>query len=238
MSAATSCWGVLPAAGTGSRMGSELPKQYMEIAGVTLLEHSLRALLASDRVAGVVVVLHAQDERAGDIKLLQDPRVSCTVGGAERSDSVLAGLAALQDKAGDGDWVLVHDAARPCLQLADLERLMDALWHSSVGGILAEAIVDTVKLADSEGSVARTLDRSLLWRAQTPQMFRLAALQRALVQAKQQALPITDESSAMELAGQVVQLVPGSSRNLKVTVPSDLELASWYLKQSANGNAL
>ena len=231
------CWAVLPAAGIGARMGVELPKQYLEVAGATLLEHSLRALLASDRVSGVVVVLHSQDERAANIDLLRDARVTCTVGGARRSDSVLAGLSALGGRADTSDWVLVHDAARPCLQRLDLERLINTVWDTGEGGILAEAIVDTVKLADADGRIRRTLDRDLLWRAQTPQMFRLAALQQALEQALQQGLAITDEASALELAGQSVQLVPGSSRNLKITVPADLALAAWYLEHPADENA-
>jgi 2-C-methyl-D-erythritol 4-phosphate cytidylyltransferase len=236
-SASASCWAVLPAAGIGARMGTELPKQYLQVAGATLLEHSLRALLASDRVSGVVVVLHAQDERAAEIDLLRDARVTCTVGGARRSDSVLAGLSALGARADTNDWVLVHDAARPCLQRLDLERLINTVWDTGVGGILAEAIVDTVKLADANGRIQRTLDRDLLWRAQTPQMFRLAALQQALEHATEQGLAVTDEASVMELAGESVQLVPGSSRNLKVTVPADLALAGWYLEHRADENA-
>ena len=231
-----SCWAVLPAAGIGVRMGTELPKQYLQVAGATLLEQSLRPLLASDQVSGVVVVLHPQDERAADIDLLRDTRVTCTVGGARRSDSVLSGLLALGGRADRSDWVLVHDAARPCLQRLDLERLINTVRGTGVGGILAEAIVDTVKLADANGRVQRTLDRDLLWRAQTPQMFRLAVLQQALEQAEEQGLAITDEASAMELAGQSVQLVPGSSRNLKVTVPADLALAGWYLEHPADEN--
>jgi 2-C-methyl-D-erythritol 4-phosphate cytidylyltransferase len=236
-SASASCWAVLPAAGIGARMGTQLPKQYLQVAGATLLEHSLRALLASDRVSGVVVVLHAQDERAAEIDLLRDARVTCTVGGARRSDSVLAGLSALGARADTNDWVLVHDAARPCLQRLDLERLINTVWDTGVGGILAEAIVDTVKLADANGRIQRTLDRDLLWRAQTPQMFRLAALQQALEHATEQGLAVTDEASVMELAGESVQLVPGSSRNLKVTVPADLALAGWYLEHRADENA-
>lgn len=233
----TPCWAVLPAAGIGARMGADLPKQYIEVAGATLLEHSLAALLASERISGVMVVLHPQDERAADIDLLRDARVDRTVGGEQRSDSVLAGLSALGTRADASDWVLVHDAARPCLQRVDLERLINTVESTGVGGILAEAIVDTVKLVDSNLRIQRTLDRDRLWRAQTPQMFCLADLQRALVQALEQHSAITDEASAMELAGHTVQLVPGSSHNLKITVPQDLALAAWYLEQAADENA-
>ena len=231
------CWAVVPAAGIGSRMGGEGPKQYLEVAGATILEHSLRALLASNRMAGVMLALHPDDELASQLSVLADARVHTTAGGAERSDSVLAGLLALEHLADAADWVLVHDAARPCLQLADLDKLIDKVTANGVGGILAEPIVDTVKLAGADGRIRRTLDRDSLWRAQTPQMFRLGALRAALQAARDGELAVTDEASAMELAGQPVQLVAGSRRNLKVTVPADLELAAWYLGQSAAGGA-
>ena len=230
------CWGVLPAAGVGSRMGGDRPKQYIELAGATLLEHSLRSLLASPRITGVMVALHPDDRWAGQLAMLEDPRVHTTVGGAERSDSVLAALVALTSQAEDLDWVLVHDAARPCLPLAELETLIDTVIDSGVGGILAEPVVDTVKLSDGQGRIRQTLDRDVLWRAQTPQMFPLGALLGALQAARDKGLTVTDEASAMEMAGQPVQLVASSSRNLKVTVPADLDLAAWYLsKNKARG---
>jgi 2-C-methyl-D-erythritol 4-phosphate cytidylyltransferase len=224
------CWAVVPAAGIGTRMDSGLPKQYLEIAGVTIVEHSVKALLASQRVHGVVVALHADDSRASELPVFKDKRVQCVSGGAQRSDSVLAALAALLVQGELDDWVLVHDAARPCLQLADLRRLIDRVCASDIGGILAEPMVDTVKQAGDDDRVLRTLDRRRLWRAQTPQMFRLGPLYAALEGAKKQGLSITDEASAMELAGHPVQLIMGSPRNLKVTLPADLELAAWYLR--------
>lgn len=227
------CWAVLPAAGIGSRMGGELPKQYLEVAGATLFEHSLHALLACEQLGAVVVALHPDDTRAGGLAILEQQRVQTVVGGAQRSDSVLAGLQALTAQAAATDWVLVHDAARPCLQPADIAMLIARVTASGTGGILAEPIVDTVKQATQDGLVDCTLDRSTLWRAQTPQMFRLGELQRALAHALEQGLPVTDEASAMEMAGYPVQLVAGSSSNLKVTVPRDLQLAAWYLQLSA-----
>lgn len=227
------CHAILPAAGIGSRMGSETPKQYLLINGVTLLEHSLLALLSCDAITSVTVALHSEDAYAGEIQLLQDPRVTTTTGGAERADSVLAALDDLGARAAADDWVLVHDAARPCLAVADIQRLIAAVISSGQGGILAERVVDTVKRATPQGTVEATLDRSCLWRAQTPQMFRLAQLRDALQRALQQGLAITDEASAMEITGQPVQLVPGASSNLKVTVPQDLALAAWYLSQQS-----
>ncbi len=227
------CWAVLPAAGTGSRMGGELPKQYMEVAGATLLEHSLRALLECEQLTGIVVALHAKDSRAAALTIFRDPRVHTVTGAEQRSGSVLAGLNALADRAAPRDWVLVHDAARPCLQAVDIVKLMETVTASGTGGILAEPIVDTVKEGSHDALVVRTLDRATLWRAQTPQMFRLDELRRALAQAHEQGLVVTDEASAMELAGHPVQLIAASTGNLKVTIPADLPLAAWYLQAHA-----
>lgn len=229
--ASARCWAVLPAAGIGARMGGELPKQYLEVAGATILEHSLNALLACERLTAVVVALHPQDTRASQLALLAAPRVRRVSGGAQRSDSVLAALDALWGQAAADDWVLVHDAARPCLQLADISRLIERVTASGTGGVLAQPIVDTVKQAGDNALVARTLDRNNLWCAQTPQMFRLGELRDALLAANRQGLAVTDEASAMEMAGRPVQLVPGSPRNLKVTLPADLRLAAWYLEE-------
>ncbi len=225
------CHAVVPAAGVGARMAADTPKQYLALAGRTLLEHSLAVLLGNPAIATIAVALHPADERAASLALLQDPRVRLTSGGAERADSVLAALDCLADHAADSDWVLVHDAARPCLPAADLQRLLTAVCDSGVGGILAEPMVDTVKQADADGRVQATLDRSQLWRAQTPQMFRLGELREALASALAAGTTVTDEASAMELAGHPVQLVRGSAANLKITVPEDLALAAWYLER-------
>ena len=230
--AAGRCWGVVPAAGIGARMGADLPKQYLPLAGASVLEHSLRALLACPRLAAVIVALHPEDTRAQSLPVFADPRVQRVSGGAQRSDSVRLALAALLLQADPRDWVLVHDAARPCLRAADVETLIAAVTASDRGAILAEPIVDTVKQAGDDGLVQRTLDRRGLWRAQTPQMFRLGELHDALQDAAGRGLAITDEASAMELAGHPVQLVSGPARNLKVTLPADLELARWYLSGS------
>jgi len=225
------CWAVLPAAGTGRRMGSDIPKQYLEVAGRTLLEHSLNALLRCEQIVAVVVALHTGDERATTLPVFSDPRVRTVIGARHRSGSVLAGLEALAPLAAPTDWVLVHDAARPCLRVEDLQRLLSTVLPGDAGGILAEPIRDTVKQATAEALVARTLDRSALWRAQTPQMFRLAELRGALREAEARGRTVTDEASAMEMAGYPVRLVAGSPSNLKVTVPEDLPLAAWYLGQ-------
>ena len=219
---------VIPAAGIGSRMGGNVPKQYLTIGDRTLLEISALALLRVPEMASLTIALHPDDDRARDLPGLQDARVNFVVGGAERADSVLAALNAIEGVA--SDWVLVHDAARPGLQAADVQALIERVLDSEEGGILAEPVVDTVKRSDPEGRVELTLDRSRLWRAQTPQMFRLGELTVALQEASDQGRTVTDEASAMEMAGHSVQLVPGSPANLKVTNPEDLALAAWYLE--------
>lgn len=230
MTDAGQCWAVLPAAGTGSRMGGEVPKQYLEVAGATIFEHSLQALLREPRIRGVVVALHPDDQRAALCPLMADDRVRSVQGAQERSGSVLAALHGLSPAAHSGDWVLVHDAARPCLSAADLAALIDRVIDSRTGGILAERMVDTVKQASSDGRVLATLDRSGLWRAQTPQMFRLGELREALARAIDAQSDVTDEASAMEMAGHPVQLVAATGCNLKVTVAADLSQAAWYLQ--------
>lgn len=228
------CHAVIPAAGIGSRMGSETPKQYLALAGRCLLEHSLHALLGNPAIASVVVALHPDDTHAATLELLRDPRVHTTTGGHQRADSVLAGLNWLADRVATTDWALVHDAARPCLPAEDLQRLITTVRASGVGGLLAEPVVDTVKQAAPDGRVERTLDRDRLWRAQTPQMFRLGEIQVALQQALAAGQLMTDEAAAMEYAGHPVQLVRGSPANLKVTVAEDLALAAWYLARRAD----
>ncbi|WP_116364585.1 2-C-methyl-D-erythritol 4-phosphate cytidylyltransferase [Parahaliea mediterranea] len=224
-------YAVIPAAGIGRRMGSELPKQYLRAAGEPLLAHSLRALLKCAAIRRVVVALHPQDQWADGLTELADPRVMRVDGGAERVDSVMAGLDSLQKIAYEDDWVLVHDAARPCLLAKDLQALIDRVSAGAGGGgILAQPVVDTLKRSADGRRVQATVDRQHYWRAQTPQMFRLGELRAALAAALAAGVAVTDEASAMEWAGHPVQLVEGSAANLKVTVPADLALAEWYLQ--------
>jgi 2-C-methyl-D-erythritol 4-phosphate cytidylyltransferase len=225
------CWAIIPAAGTGSRMLSSTPKQYLEVAGATVLEHSVAALLKCEFIEAVVIAVHRDDQIAAQLPGLKDTRVRVIEGGEQRSDSVLAGLQALDGLASPSDWVLVHDAARPCVLPEDIATLASAVNAIGVGGILAQPIVDTVKRADIEKQVVETVERDGLWCAQTPQMFKLGLLGGAMKNAKLNELSITDEASAMEFAGEEVQLIPGRSSNLKITVPEDLGLAEFYLAQ-------
>jgi 2-C-methyl-D-erythritol 4-phosphate cytidylyltransferase len=216
-------WVVIPAAGVGSRMGADRPKQYLTYAGKTLLEHTLDCFLGHPGLRGLVVSLAAQDTWWPALGCAQLPMVHRSAGGQERSDSVLNALLRLSELgAGSRDWVLVHDAARPNLASGDLERLLVELSHDEVGGLLAVPAKDTLKRASADGRVSETLDRTLVWQAFTPQMFRLGPLQRALADALVAGATITDEASAMEWAGYAPKLVEGRGDNIKVTRPEDL----------------
>ena len=222
-------WAVVPAAGSGARMGGAVPKQYLELAGVAVLQRTLDALLAWKGLEAVVVALAPGDSRWSALSAAHHPRVMVTEGGAERSDSVLRGLRRLGDTAAMEDWVLVHDAARPCLRLEDLERLVRTLAEDPVGGLLAVPIAETVKRADAEARVLETVPREGLWLAQTPQLFRYGLLLEALEAARAAGAVITDEASAVEGAGARPRLIAGDPANIKITRPEDLPLAERFL---------
>ncbi len=217
-------WYLIAAAGSARRFGGPVPKPYLKIAGKSLLEHSLRALSAVRGVAGGVVVLSPGDRRFQRLPKPLRRGVVTTTGGPTRALSVLNGLHALVSAA-DDDWVLVHDAARPCLSRGDVEALVAECRRDPVGGLLAVPIADTVKQADDEGRCFRTLPRERLWRAQTPQMFRHGRLASALRQAFEEGFEATDEAAAIERLGHKPRLVEGSPLNIKVTRPADLLLA-------------
>lgn len=223
-------WVVVPAAGSARRMGAAVPKQYLSLAGRTVIEWSLAPFLAHERAAGIVVVLAEQDARWSQTDLAKHAKIITATGGAERMDSVLAGIKALQGQAAAEDWVLVHDAARPCLMTADVDRLLSELRDDAVGGLLAAPVVDTLKRADAEGRVAQTVPREKLWRALTPQMFRRDVLQRALEAALARGVATTDEAQAVEALGLQPKLVAGDADNIKITLPEDLVRAERILK--------
>ena len=227
----TPCWAVIPAAGAGRRMGAAIPKQYLDLAGLPVLEHSLRLFHDHPRIRGLAVALDPTDERWEGLPSARHPKVLRVPGGSERCHSVLNSLEALGGYAGGDDWVLVHDAARPCLRRTDLDRLIAILEGHPVGGLLGIPVRDTMKAADARGEVQHTVPREGLWHAYTPQMFRLGALRQALTRALAAGQLVTDDASAMELAGQRPLLVEGHADNLKITRPEDLPLAHFYLTQ-------
>ncbi len=229
------CWAVIPAAGAGRRMGAALPKQYLDLAGLPVLEHSLRLFLAHPRIHGLAVALDPTDTRWDRLPSARHPTIRRVPGGAERCHSVLNALEALAGQAGEDDWVLVHDAARPCLRREDLDRLIATLEGHPVGGLLGIPVRDTMKAADAHGQVQHTVPREGLWHAFTPQMFRLGVLRRALTQALAAGQLVTDDASAMELAGHSPLLVEGHADNLKITRPEDLPLAHFHLTRQGRG---
>lgn len=228
----TRFWCVVPAAGSSLRMGAvAAPKQYLPLAGRSVIEWSLAPLLDHHDCQNVVVVLAPDDRHWPDVPIAWHPKIIRAVGGVQRSDSVHAGLAALASRAGENDWVLVHDAARPCLTAEDLRRLLQELRDDAVGGLLAAPVVDTLKLADEHLRVRETVPRAALWRALTPQMFRYGILQRALAQSRES---VTDEAQAVEALGLQPRLVAGDADNLKITVVDDLLRAERILKSRSS----
>lgn len=209
-------------------MRSEQPKQYLPLLGQPLIRHTLAALCASPVIDRVYVVLSVGDQEwdRHDWSPFGERLVPLFCGGASRADSVLNGLRAIADEVSESDWVLVHDAARPCLAPWHIETLVRELSSDEVGGILAVPVADTLKREDSTHRIADTVPREGLWQAQTPQMFRYVMLKRALESARN----VTDEASAIEAMGLRPRLVRGDPTNLKVTYPLDLHLAEWILQ--------
>ena len=230
----------MPAAGAGTRLhadaeagaraGAEawpaVPKQYLPLAGATVIEHALAPFRADARCEGIVVALAAGDRWWQELPVARDPRVVTVTGGRERGDSVAAGLAAVRARVAARDpWVLVHDAARPCASAEELERLLAAIEDAPDGALLALRMTDTVKRAGDDGCVVATVDRARLWRALTPQAFRLRRLEAALAA----GAPASDEAGAVERLGDRPRLVAGSPLNVKITAAADLAFAQRVL---------
>jgi len=224
---------LVPAAGSGARFGGELPKQYITLRGQPMICHCLAVLSAHPKIAKVAIVIDDEDPYWDALiagRISPKCRVS-RLGGLSRAVSVQNGLKELDSMVQDDDWILVHDAARPCLTASLLDRLFGELLEDDVGGLLAIPVRDTLKHADDHGRVDRTESREGLWQAQTPQMFRYGLLMRALSEAD--LAHVTDEASAVETLGLKPKLVNGSSRNIKVTYPEDVALAERLLESAA-----
>ena len=224
---------LMPAAGTGTRFGDALPKQYLDIAGRPMIFYALQALAKVSRVDGIVVVLSPDDNHWGDFQShwaqLGGKVATAMVGGRSRGETIANGIEAVAARPGTtvGDWVLVHDAARPCIRTELIEQFIDELENDRVGGLLAMPLADTIKQDDGDLRVARTVAREGIWRAQTPQMFRLGMLRDAMA-----ACPkATDEAQAIEALGHRPKLVMGDGANLKVTYAPDLKLARMLLTE-------
>jgi len=225
-------WVIIPAAGVGRRMGTDTPKQYLLLNEKTVIEHTLAVFDSHDYISEIVVAVSKEDEYWPSLNLNFLKPLHKVSGGKERCDSVLNGLKFLEDKAGADDWVLVHDAARPCLRKEDLTLLLEELQEQEVGGILAVPVRDTMKRSvENTNIIKETVDLESLWHALTPQMFRFGLLKNALESALNNNEVITDEASAIELAGYQPVLVEGHADNLKITRPEDLALAAFFLRQ-------
>jgi 2-C-methyl-D-erythritol 4-phosphate cytidylyltransferase len=228
-----SIWAIVPAAGIGKRMQTDIPKQYLPLNNRPVIEYTINALLQNKNISGLVMALQADDVYWPDININSQKPVLRTTGGKERADSVLNALSELfnhESFDAGSDWVMVHDAVRPCLRQQDIDKLIVEVGEDENGGLLALPVRDTMKRQGSKATVSATVERENLWHALTPQYFPAASLKNALQKAKQEGLAITDESSAMEFAGFSPKLVHGHEDNIKITRPGDLRLASLYLQ--------
>ena len=223
---------VVPASGIGQRMNSRIPKQYIKLGNdLTILDQSLEVMLSNEIISGFVVALDKKDTHFKSSQFAKDSRlISIASGGKERFNSVFNALSALDQTAKPSDWVLVHDAVRPCIKKEDVVKLMDEVADDQVGGILSTRVFDTVKQKNNNGLVL-TIDRQKLHLAQTPQMFRYGILKEAVEKAVERNLHITDESEAVERLGYSIRIVDGSSSNIKITTQKDIDLANYFLKQ-------
>ena len=234
MSIRSKYWAMVPAAGIGSRMQSEMPKQYLKIRGKCILEYTLERFCSYPDIQGVVVALAAEDPYWSNLKIASHEKLILVTGGKERCHSVLNGLRSIEKLAEANDWVMVHDAARPCLLADDIDKLIQETNKGASGVILATPVRDTMKRAYHSNIVKETVEREYLWHALTPQMFRLSELISALENALEQSLLVTDEAQAMEFCSKPPILVEGHVDNIKVTHPRDLLLAETILSHQEN----
>ena len=228
-------WAVIPAAGLGKRINADLPKQYLTISGKCILEHTLERFCHHPAIAGVVVAIADNDKHWSELEISSHPKIKKAAGGKQRCHSVVNALQVLSTMADPNDWVLVHDAARPCIRSDDIEHLIKSVGDHEVGGLLALPVRDTMKRAGDQNIITETIDRNGLWHALTPQMFHLSPLQAALENCLSNNQIVTDEAQAMELSGHHPVLVEGHPDNIKVTHQNDLALAKLYLTQQETG---
>lgn len=225
-------WVIIPAAGVGKRMESDTPKQYLKLNDKMIIEHTIDVFDKHDSISEIVVAISKGDEYWPSLNIHLSKPLHVADGGKERCDSVLNALMFLEGKAADNDWVLVHDAARPCLRHEDITLLLATVAEHEVGGVLAVPVRDTMKRSFANNTIKETVNRENLWHALTPQMFRFSMLKNALKSALNNSEAVTDEASAIELSGYQPLLVEGHADNIKITRPEDLVLASFFLQKT------
>ncbi|QIA64255.1 2-C-methyl-D-erythritol 4-phosphate cytidylyltransferase [Vibrio astriarenae] len=227
-------YAIIPAAGVGSRMQADKPKQYLTLQGKTILEHTAALFLQRDDIKQVIIAVSADDPYFDSLSFASHPKVVRVAGGKERADTVLSALQYI-DAQEDGEcWAMVHDAARPCLQQVDIDKLKEGVSGHPVGGILAAPVRDTMKRGNAQANIDSTVDRDNLWHALTPQLFPLQSLKESLEKALSEGYQVTDEASALEFVGQAPALIAGRADNIKITRPEDLALAQFYLMNATS----
>ena len=224
-------WAIVPASGVGRRMQGRLPKQYLQLCGKSILEHTLDRLLSFDDIRGVILVLRSDDRHWQELNYQSQKPLIIATGGDERQDSVFSGLLRLFDLETGDPSVMIHDAVRPLVSHQDLQRLIKSAKHNTAGAILGVPVSDTLKRQDEETNIAETVERVGLWRAFTPQLFRAELLLQAYKHVSKNNLPITDDAAAIEALGMRPALVECSAQNIKITHPQDLELATQIMLQ-------
>ena len=236
-------WLIIPAAGIGSRMQMDKPKQYLQIENKTILEHTVACFLDHPAFEEVYVGLSEQDVYFEQCGLNLDSGITTYKGGRERADTVLKGLECISDKANPEDWVWVHDAARPCLSKQEIDLLIDELKHTDIGLVLGVPVSDTLKrvsdskVLDHRSEISVTVDRAGLWRAMTPQIFKYGALRQALEFCRDNNKVVTDEASALENIGKRASMVQGSEQNIKVTLPADIAKAQEFIAKKISSSS-
>ncbi len=224
-------WVIIPAAGSGQRCGKAIAKQYLEFHNKTIIEHSISPFLRVDAVTEIVVALSENDSTFKQLPIANHKKIQTVVGGQTRAETVFNALTSLKDRANPQDWILVHDGARPCLHVDDLNALIDNLINEKVGGILAFPVADTLKFVRQD-NIAHTVSRMHLWHALTPQMFRYQILFESLRNCLNDKIEITDEASAIEHAGFEPKIVKAQYPNPKLTHPSDFKLIALLIQQN------
>jgi 2-C-methyl-D-erythritol 4-phosphate cytidylyltransferase len=225
-------WVVIPAAGIGKRMGVDIPKQYITVCDKAIIEHTVEKFTSRNDLQGILVALSNSDQHWSTLELSENNKITTVTGGEERYKSVYNALCSLKNKADDDDWILVHDAVRPCITTSEIDQFIADLDHlNGIGGILALPCFETMKKANTNHEIEETIDRKFIWHAQTPQMFRYKKLFLAIEKIMNENIFITDEAMAMELAGYKPMLIQGTHSNIKITDQNDLKYLESFLRQ-------